>query len=173
MTATELLTNLQARGVIVKAAGDRLKLDAPVGALTDEALAELRAHKAEILAALTADHGCPNCGGALRLQDRQADAWFCPGCRKWCNGEGGQIAEIETPRPLTLEEAEARQLVADLLAAGCGFVTDDGEHIRVTNINRISTALWLRFNEATPEFKRLALEAAQTHEAEAAPEWLM
>lgn len=106
MTATELLINLQARGVIVKATGDRLKLDAPAGALTDEALAELRAHKAEILAALVTNHLCPRCGDPIRLQDRNLDAWYCSGCRKWCNGQGGPVAEIETVHPL--EEVEAR-----------------------------------------------------------------
>lgn len=115
---------------------------------------------------------CIKCGNPLKLQDRQADAWYCPGCRKWCDGQGQPLPEIETPMPLTLEEVEARQLVADLLAAGCGFVTDDGEYVRVTHTGKISTALWLRLEQIGPEFKPLAMKAAQDQAIEA-PEWVM
>lgn len=116
---------------------------------------------------------CPHCGDTLRLQDRKLDAWYCPACRKWCNGAGQPLAEIETVRPLTLEEVEARQLIADLLAAGCGFVSDDGEHVRITHANKISSALWMRIEEVSPEFTRLALETAREHEGEGKPKWVM
>lgn len=109
MTTNELLTDLHSRGVMLRAVGDRLKIDAPAGALTDAALAELRARKAELLATLATGHFCPGCGSdALKLQDKTYDAWFCSDCRRWCNSQGGPVAEVETVRPLTLEEVEAR-----------------------------------------------------------------
>ncbi len=52
MTPDELLTAIHARGVTLAANGDRLKVDAPVGSLTDELRAELKRHKAVLLVQL-------------------------------------------------------------------------------------------------------------------------
>ena len=52
MTAHELLDSLRADGVQVSANGDRLELDAPRGALTQERLDQVRALKPELLALL-------------------------------------------------------------------------------------------------------------------------
>jgi len=52
MNAYELLDSLRADGVKVTAIGDRLKLDAPHGALSQERLEQVRAHKPELLALL-------------------------------------------------------------------------------------------------------------------------
>lgn len=52
MTCEALIAELRARGVHLDPAGDRLRVDAPKEVLTEDLLAELRSHKAEILEAL-------------------------------------------------------------------------------------------------------------------------
>jgi hypothetical protein len=52
MTGHELLTALQARGVQLAGAGNRLVIDAPAGTLTREDLQSLEAHKETLLTAL-------------------------------------------------------------------------------------------------------------------------
>ena len=52
MNADQLLGELRARGVVLEAAGDRLRVDAPRGAITPELREALTAHKAEVLALL-------------------------------------------------------------------------------------------------------------------------
>jgi len=54
MTAPELLTNFQQRGIVLIPAGDRIRYRALTGAITDVDRTVLREHKAEILALLTA-----------------------------------------------------------------------------------------------------------------------
>ncbi len=51
-TIADLLAHLAARGVTVEARGDKLRIDAPVGALTPAARAALAERKAEVLAHL-------------------------------------------------------------------------------------------------------------------------
>ncbi len=68
---------------------------------------------------------CPHCHAAADLQDRQRDVWWCAGCRVFFDGLGQTIPPATVPRPLTLEQVEAEQLAADLLAAGCGFTDDE------------------------------------------------
>ena len=145
MTAQTLIESLTAASVRLWVDGETLKLDAPVGTITPELKATLAAHKAELLAALTSQHGaCPHCRQSANLQDRALDAWFCPGCRLWMHGDGSSLPKIETPRPLTLEQQEAERLAADLYAAGCGFVADDDDwNVRLPV--KISAALLTRF----------------------------
>lgn len=54
MNVAELITELEARGVMIEAAGDRLRVDAPKGAVTLELREALAACKAEVLAILNA-----------------------------------------------------------------------------------------------------------------------
>lgn len=54
MNAAVLLHQLRQAGICLRARGDKLVVEAPEGALTDELRATLRAHKAEILALLGA-----------------------------------------------------------------------------------------------------------------------
>jgi tubulysin polyketide synthase-like protein len=54
MTAQSLLHDLTGRGVILAASGDRLDVDAPDSALTDELIEELRNRKIELLELLQA-----------------------------------------------------------------------------------------------------------------------
>ena len=53
MTSKELLRDIAARGVILSANGDRLRIDAPEGVLTTELKAELSRHKRALLARLS------------------------------------------------------------------------------------------------------------------------
>ncbi len=52
MNAVELLTELSMLGVVLEAKGERLKVDAPKGAVTVELREALMAHKAEVLVLL-------------------------------------------------------------------------------------------------------------------------
>ena len=52
MSAAELLNELKSRGVSLEANGDRLRVDAPRGAITPELRRTLAAHKAELLGLL-------------------------------------------------------------------------------------------------------------------------
>lgn len=49
MNASVLLTNLRAADVHIERRGDQLVIDAPPSVVTDERLAEIRSHKADIL----------------------------------------------------------------------------------------------------------------------------
>src|SRR5262245_2949742 len=73
MTANQILDSLQARDITVTLNGDRLKIDAPAGSLTDEDRAQLRECKAELLKLLASDafepiKVCPICAGDLKEQ---------------------------------------------------------------------------------------------------------
>ena len=52
MTALDLIASLRDRGVNLTARGDRLRIDAPKGVLTDTLRATLRDRKADVLEAL-------------------------------------------------------------------------------------------------------------------------
>jgi hypothetical protein len=90
LSARELLATLHARGVRVRVVGDRLRL-APPEVLTPELLAEVREHKPELIAALTAPGfttpaACAWCGGALApylLDLAGRPALLCPTCSRW------------------------------------------------------------------------------------------
>lgn len=55
MSAQMIVENLRARHVTITLNGDRLKIDAPLGALTDEDRQAIREHKAGILVLLLSD----------------------------------------------------------------------------------------------------------------------
>ncbi len=71
MTRSAILTDLSALGVRVSASGDRLHVEAAKGVLTPDLLAMLRAHKAELLAAL-GSRGVGDCfdGGDMKERKR-------------------------------------------------------------------------------------------------------
>jgi hypothetical protein len=106
MSALELLDTLSASGVRLWAEGGKLKLDAPRGAVTPELKERLAAHKPALLAALTAHTSedfdepgarpgrelmaeqvgcgeCPDCGGAMKLQYREPEQYWCALCKLW------------------------------------------------------------------------------------------
>jgi hypothetical protein len=53
MNAAKLIEELGSRGVMVEAAGDRLRVDAPKGAVTPELREALAEHKTEVIALIT------------------------------------------------------------------------------------------------------------------------
>jgi len=141
MNAQAVLHDLTARGVRVWVEADSLKLDAPVGVVTDADLAILRALKSDLLRALTPRPGmCSQCDNPMNLQDRAGDAWFCPGCRHWSDSKGQPLRPIQIARPIFREEVEATRLLDDLQAAGCGIFWD-GDELRITNLTKIPTSL--------------------------------
>lgn len=110
MTAELLLWDMSVRGVVLVPNGERLDVEAPDEILTDDLLATLKAHKAELLALLTRNCGtsstasnqisamssgkamvlaaleqgrCPDCDNRLDLQSRQnSGVYWCSICRE-------------------------------------------------------------------------------------------
>lgn len=72
-----------------------------------------------------------------------------------------------------MQSGDADQLIADLTAAGCGFVLDDGE-LRLSLTGRISTALWARFERLADddEFLGMAYREAKRATIEPASEMI-
>lgn len=67
LTTRELLQELERRGVTIQPNGERLRVEAPTGALTDELREELTARKVAVMALLSGC--CPVCSGALRMSE--------------------------------------------------------------------------------------------------------
>jgi TubC N-terminal docking domain len=72
MTPVELVTTLRCDDVILTACGDRLRVDAPEGVLSDELRQAIRQHKAALLAMLTPERRIP-------LPRSPAPCWRCTG----------------------------------------------------------------------------------------------
>lgn len=148
MNAQMLLRDLSTQGIIVTADDGRLSVDGPDDLVTDDLLIILLERKADLLAALLLKLGiCLDCDGAM---DRQGgDCWFCATCRMFAHGNGRLMARPVIPKPLTFEKQEAQRLLADLQAAGCG-VHWSGQELRITNLTKISTVLWMQIENAGP-----------------------
>jgi hypothetical protein len=128
-------------------------------AMTDDDRQAIRDHNAELLDLLSSSHLCPGCARGMHLQDQSHDVSWCPTCRRWTDGQGRPLTAVETPKPVTSEEEDARELIADLRAAGCAFALEDGE-LRLRYPSRMSAGLWERFESAGAVFRRMAREAA-------------
>jgi len=97
VVAAALLLELRTRGIVVEPVGERLRLEAPEGALTPALLDQVRHHKAELLELLrapwwTAPAACPYCGAATApyLLPRAAGlpAVLCAVCHTWVDCQG-------------------------------------------------------------------------------------
>lgn len=170
MNAQQILDDLTARGVRIWAEADRLKLDAPVGVVTAEDKAKLTAAKPELIAVLTQPGTCPKCHALATLQQREPLTFWCPGCRIFSNAEGREYPKPVRAQMLCLEVVEARQLVADLMAAGCEIRVTGGE-IAISNLGKLSDEIWARLEHAGPDFLRAAREMAEDFKNERGGEW--
>lgn len=109
MNAGELLVELRSRGVLIEPAGDRLKVDAPKGAITKELREALAACKSEVLAILTLDDDeiawrvkvmlrqIPDTGPipflvARETSERRSDC--CHSCGDSLNGGSGYVCGL-------------------------------------------------------------------------------
>ena len=88
MSAAELLAGFSHRGIQLKAEGERLIYDAPVGQLQASDLEKLRSHKSELLAYLNREAAntiaesagsCSDCGSG-RWWQIPGQAWPCRAC---------------------------------------------------------------------------------------------
>jgi len=106
MNAAELIIELEARGVLIESAGDRLRVDAPKGAITPELREALAACKAEVLAILNTSEDeiewrvgamlpqIPDVGAIPFLLARQTETIepnCCHSCGDSLNGIAGYI----------------------------------------------------------------------------------
>lgn len=164
MTAEAILHDLSVRGIRAWVETDKIKLDAPRGSPTADDLIVIRQHKADLLAALTPPPGtCPKCRQGMNLQDLADDSWWCPGCRLWADSKGQPLPPVVKTRPVCREEVEARKLLSDLQTAGCGICLN-GDEVRITNLAKIPTSLWVRLENADSVFLRVAREMVQSFE---------
>jgi hypothetical protein len=76
MTAIKLITHLRARGVVLKAQGNILHIDAPRGVLTDALCEKLRVYKLEILAMVRLDVVLP-----MLAEQTTGDITQCDHCQ--------------------------------------------------------------------------------------------
>ena len=109
MSAIQLLEDLRCSGATVEVAGDRLRIDAPVGLVTAKLVEQMRAHKTELIELLCASP----CAG-VRIEDLSPD-WRV----EW--EERAAIREYDGGQVREHAEAEAlREIVARMTAAGVG-----------------------------------------------------
>lgn len=85
MNIEALLAELKQKGIEVRLVDGQPKVIGPRALLTDDLVATLRQHKAELVALLsrpqdsTPDRPCPACGG-LRYWLRPSGGWVCSQC---------------------------------------------------------------------------------------------
>jgi hypothetical protein len=72
MTLMEIVTMLRSHDVLLTACGDRLRVDAPAGVVSDEMRQAIHQHKAALLAMLTPERRIP-------LPRYPAPCWRCKG----------------------------------------------------------------------------------------------
>jgi hypothetical protein len=108
MKTTVLLDQFEARGIMIEAAGNRLKLTAPTGVLTDDDRTQLKRLKPELLALLQSGAANDAPTGTMRAvflsaveAARRED---CPGLVKMSSELVAlwQAAEVEAGYPLDL-----------------------------------------------------------------------
>jgi hypothetical protein len=141
LTTTSLLADLRRRDVVLRADGNRLRVDAPVAVLAAADRAALTAHKAALLVLLRAEEAtrpatpCGLCG----ITDWwwQPD-WPRPGARRWlcraCISQPAPSLESVTTalapedhRRLRIEAANGDKLAALVLRAIEGTCREPGE----------------------------------------------
>ena len=117
MMAVQLLRELKGRGAVVRAVGDRIRIEAPRGTITDELRSLIREHKTELLRLLNA--GQREAGGHVETE-RSAGVTLAlslrPGGRCWCCGQSRWWLSVygvlvcSTCHPPAVEELVKRYL---------------------------------------------------------------
>lgn len=104
MTAKAILESLRVLGASVSLVGDKLRVEAPAGVLTDDLRRELIEHKAELVRLLRPAPDlpppvCDRCGGALFWQSVAYGPWTYARCyppdarrivARWSSPEAGR-----------------------------------------------------------------------------------
>lgn len=104
MTAQAVLERLRSLGARVSLAGDKVRVEAPAGVLTDDLRRELIEHKAELVRLLRPapdlpPPACDRCGGTLFWQSIAYGPWTCARCyppdtwrvvARWSSPEAGR-----------------------------------------------------------------------------------
>lgn len=111
MTAEAILEHLRSLGARVFLVGDKLRVEAPAGVLTDDLKAALAAHKADLVRLLRPapdlpPPACDRCGGALFWQSVAYGPWTCLRCHppqakrlvaRWSSPEADRMFEEGLP----------------------------------------------------------------------------
>lgn len=164
-TGAALLQDLTGRGVVLTADAGKLRYRAPAGTLTPDLRRQLEAHKAALVALLSAQQ--------VGLFDASAPELGRP----LVAGSGQDLAQDAAPtaRPTYGQGFErARQLVADLAAELDRLLAElgqaPGQGLEFAKPDHVKHAAWLRFRELDSQWARLApvAEYATFEELEAA-----
>jgi hypothetical protein len=118
MSAATLIEKLTKRDVRLMVRGDKLKIDAPAGTLTEADRELLRQHKAELLALLATDpriaaEPCPTCCGATLTES--GEGWqhrWCPEAGHFDSWSAGGLGAFRN-------HSARRKLEADLARHEC------------------------------------------------------
>ena len=174
-TGAALLQDLTGRGVVLTADAGKLRYRAPAGTLTPDLRRQLEAHKAALVALLSAqqvglfDASAPELGRPVKqVKTGGAGALVA--------GSGHAVTQDSAPtaRPIALDFARARQLAADLAAELDRLLAElgqaPGRGLEFAKPDHVAHAVWLRFCELDSQWARLApvAEYATFEELEAA-----
>lgn len=181
-TGAALLQTLTGRGVVLTADAGKLRYKAPAGTMTPDLRRQLEAHKAALVALLSAqqvglfDASAPDLGAASEPDSRLITGSAPELGRPLVAGLGHAIAQdMPKARPTYGQDfARARQLVADLAAELDGLLAElgqaPGRGLEFAKPDHVAHAAWLRFCELDSRWARLApvAEYATFEELEAA-----
>lgn len=100
MTLDELLTSLRQRGIKVSVTGDRLRIETPPGAVTEELRIALARHKRELLDRLRAQGGAARSGFRYAVDELEFGD-VCAGWTPcgWANELRRKAARCDRYRP--------------------------------------------------------------------------
>ena len=192
-TGAALLQTLTGRGVVLTAEAGKLRYKAPAGTMTPDLRRQLEAHKAALVALLSAQQvglfegSAPDLGATTVVKQRETTGpapargavlqAIKGNAGALVAGSGHAVAQDAAPtaRPTYGHDFErARQLVADLAADLDGLLAElgqaPGRGLEFAKPDHVAHAAWLRFCELDSRWARLApvAEYATFEELEAA-----
>ena len=121
MTTDELVAETNRLGITLTSNGEKLRVEAPMGALTDELRHALGEHKTEILARLTLLHQDTE---ALLDRLRNGQTWLLDQHRRWQSGDTTAVDDAEFSRVWNGWWALDQQLRDQHGFQGCVFAPD-------------------------------------------------
>ena len=121
MTTDELVAETNRLGIALTSNGEKLRVEAPIGALTDELRQALGEHKTEILALLTRSHQDTE---TLLVRLRAGQVWLLEQHQRWQNDDTNAVDDAEFSRAWAGWWALDQQLRDQHHFQGCVFAPD-------------------------------------------------
>lgn len=173
-TGAALLQTLTGRGVVLTAEAGKLRYKAPAGTMTPDLRRQLEAHKAALVALLSAQQvglfegSAPDLGATAIVKQRETTGpapargaviqAITGNAGSLVAGSGHAVAQDAAPiaRPIDQDFARARQLVADLDGLLAELGQAPGRGLEFAKPDHVAHAAWLRFCELDSQWARLA-----------------